>query len=251
MARRSQLRQSKRKTGTTKSRSTRRTRPAEPEPQTPWGRWLQARRSRREAKQRERERRRAARRARRRRWVLRQQRQIARALVFLVLLVGACGIGAGVLLVGGRPYPWEAIREINEVMSVATRLEDNRARWESLAVDHYLIDIEYTDDSGTWCGPGTVEVLSGRVVSLPSASETHWTPPETCEALMDELIPGAAFDWLEARLGDYQPGDSNLRVEFNPEFGNLRYAEASTYGERAPGCCWRADWRKLRLLYEE
>ncbi len=68
---------------------------------------------------------------------------------------------------------------------------------------------------------------------------------------MEDLVPGAAFDWVEAQLRDYQPGASDLRVEFNDEFGFLRQAEASTYGEQTPGCCWRADWRNLRLLYDE
>ncbi len=223
----------------------------EREPWTPWGKWAKARRERRERKAREREARRAARRRARELRRMRRRRLTARGIVFLALLVLACGIGGLVLLLLGRPYPWEAVGDVTEVLRLSRLLSERRARWESLAVYHYVVEIEYTDTSGAWCGPSTIEVQAGQIMDLPSSRDTHWFPPETCAALFRDLIPDHAFEWLEQQLARYRPGETYLSIRFDPDFGYPVYAEAGVYGEPAPGCCWKVTWQALRPLYDE
>ncbi len=182
---------------------------------------------------------------------MRRRTITARGLVFLGLGVLACGIGVAVLMLLGRPYPWESVKDVTVVLRLARHLPERQARWESLAVNHYIVEIEYVDDEGTWCGPAPVEVRNGLVVTSPSPAETHWFPAGTCDALLDDLIPENAFGWLGQQVDAYRPGRSFINVQFDPDFGHPVYAEAGVYGERSPGCCWTVIWREMRPMIDE
>lgn len=224
----------------------------EREPWTPWGKWLKARRERRRRRQEAREAHKEARRkARQRRW-MRRRRLTARSLVFMMLMLLACGIGLAVQLIIGRPYPWEALQSVGEAVGVSHRLPERLARWESLAVEHYTVEIEYMDNADVWCGPAVLEVQRGRIVDAPSPGSTHWFPAQRCDDLMQQLIPDNAFDWLNAQLDSYTPGETMLSVEFDAEFGYPVSAQRAVYtDEEPPGCCWQVTWRDLRPVYED
>ena len=223
------------------------------EPWTPWGKWLRDQRQQRERKQREIDQRRQQRQtARRRRWA-RRRLITTRGLVFLALLVLACVVAGVVIVILGRPYPWESIAQVRRVFDLTDQIGAQQARWESLAVEHYEVEIEYTDSTGAWCGPATIEVRNGIIVNLPSPDDTHWFPPDRCDELFDELVIGQSFAWLERQVSDYQPATSFLDITFDESFGSPTQAEAGLYDSdsQKPGCCWRVNWRHLRPLYDE
>ena len=242
------------KTGKPTSRTTR-SAPSKPErePWTPWGKWLKRRRQRRERKRLEREeRRRKRRQARQKRWT-RRRLITTRGVVFLGLLVLACGVAAIILLILGRPYPWETIGEVREVFTITQQIETKRQRWESLSINDYQVEIEYRDNQETWCGPALITIEDGEVIERPTPSDTHWFPPERCRNLLDELLPGASFDWLAQQARRFQPGITYLDIRFDETFGYPIHAEAGVYNEdnTEPGCCWMVTWRKFQPVYSE
>lgn len=223
------------------------------EPWTPWGRWAKRRRERKEQKRQERaERKRQRQDARRKRWA-RRRLITTRGAVFIGLGVLACAIAGGVILLLGHPYPWETIAQVRQVLQLNEELESQRQRWESLAIDWYEVEIEYTDDQETWCGPVLVEVRDGEIQDVPSPDDTHWFPPERCAALFDDLMIDPAYDWLKARVTEFQPATRSLMMTFDETFGNPTLAEAGVYDaeDTPPGCCWRVTWQNLRPLYDE
>lgn len=243
--------QDQRGSSSSRSRLTRTT--PERKPWTPWGKWLKRLRERRERKQQERrERRQKRQEARRKRWA-RRRLITTRGLVFLGLLVLACTIGGLVILLLGRPYPWESISQVRHVLDLTDRIDSQRERWESLAIDHYQVEIEYTDQDETRCGPVTIEVQDGDIVKMPSPDDTHWFPAERCVQLFGNLIIDQSFVWLEQRVSEYQPATSFLDIVFDDSFGNPVRAEAGVYDQddRTPECCWQVSWHDLRPLYEE
>jgi hypothetical protein len=217
----------------------------EREPWTPWGKWAKARRERIERKKKEKEDR------RKQRIRARQIRRLvaSRGTVFLGLIVFACVIGLVVTLVLGRPYPWESLRDTNQALLVSQTLPEREARWESLAIYHYTIEIEYRDEgSEVWCGPATIEVKDGVVVDLPTPVDTHWFPMKTCNALLDRLVIEESFDWLDEQLAQIKPAQTYLRASFDPDFGFPAKAEAGVYRDPEPGCCWVVTWQDLRPI---
>jgi hypothetical protein len=223
----------------------------EREPWTPWGKAAKARRESKARKQAERERRQLERiEARRVRWT-RRRLITARGLVFLILLIITCAIGGIVLLLMGRPYPWEALADVNEMQQFSQTLEENRERWESLGIRHYLVEIQYQDDSGTICGPVTVEVRDGIVEDNPSARDTHWFPADECDRLLDNLTIDNAFGWLDDQSALYRPGQTDFEVTFDSGFGYPNRAQTGAYGEPAAGCCWTVTWADLRPLIDQ
>jgi len=231
--------------------STGKTRTPQRDPWTPWGKWLKARRERRERRQREREERRAAKRhARQQRW-MRRRRLTARGFVFIGLIVFACGLGGIVIAALGRPYPWQVIADVEAILRLPRTLSERQSRWESLAVDHYSVSLEYMDDQGTWCGPGRIEVEGGEIVDTPSPGDTHWFPAGACNAMVQALVFENAYGWLEDQLPTYVPRVNTIHMTFDPEFGYPTYAERRVYGEEMPGCCWRVTWEDMRSLYDE
>jgi hypothetical protein len=225
----------------------------EREPWTPWGKWLKRRRERRERKQQERQERRQKRQeARRKRWA-RRRLITTRGLVFLGLLVLACTIGGLVILLLGRPYPWESVSQVRHVLNLTDQIDSQRERWGSLGIDHYQVEIEFTDQDETWCGPVTIEVQDGDIVNMPSPDDAHWFPAERCTELFGNLIIDQSFTWLEKRVSEYQPATSFLDIAFDDSFGYPMRAEAGVYDQddRTPECCWQVSWRDLRPLYKE
>jgi hypothetical protein len=219
------------------------------QPRTPWGRWAR----RREQKRQEREERRALRqRVRQLRWQ-RRRRITLRGVIFIGLLVLACGIAALVLILLGRPYPWEAMGDVTQALRLSRVLSERQARWETLAVEHYEVEIEYTDNAQTWCGPALIEIRDGRAVSLPSPDETHWFPRETCDQIVRQLLFDRAFGWLQGRLDEFRPGRTTITMTFDPEFGYPTGASAGVYdpADELPGCCWEARWQRMRPLYDD
>jgi hypothetical protein len=166
-------------------------------------------------------------------------------------MVLACGIAAAVFLLLGHPYPWEALADMNRVQRLETALADNQRRWNSLAVQDYMVEIEYADNAQTWCGPVRVEVRQGQLVAPPTPAETHWFPPDSCESVFENLAVDAAFDWLAVQLENLQPGQSTLEVSFDPEFGYPSEAVLRVYRHETPGCCWHVTWRSLEPVYDE
>ena len=223
------------------------------EPWTPWGKWAKRRRERREKKRQDRaERKRLRQEARRKRWA-RRRLVTTRGLVFIGLGVLACAIAAGVILLLGHPYPWETVNQVRQVLQLNEELEAQRQRWNSLAIDWYEVEIEYTDNQETWCGPVFVEVRDGEIQDAPSPDDTHWFPAERCTELFDDLIIDPSYDWLKKRVSEYQPATRSLSMTFDETFGNPTLAEAGVYDAEntMPGCCWRVTWRNLRPLYDE
>ncbi len=226
-------------------------RPPEHEPWTPWGKWAAERRRRKEQRQREREKQRAERQRARMLRRMRRRRLTARGAVFIGLMVLACGIGGVVLVLLGRPYPWEALGDVTGVLRLTRSLPEHRARWESLAVHHYMVEVEYIAGE-TWCGPAVVEVRNGHIVELPSPAETHWFPSQVCDSLLESLIFEDVFDWLQGHLDHFVPGGgSYIHITFDEDFGYPTYAEVGVYGAEVPGCCWRATWRDMRPLVDK
>ncbi len=218
------------------------------EPWTPWGKWARARRERIARREREREERRVLRRRARELRRIRRRRFLARGGVFLLLGLFACGIGGLVLVLLGRPYPWQSLRDVAVVLEISSSLEEHRARWESLGMDHYRVEVEYRAGS-IWCGPATIEVREGRVAVAPSpATAQHWFPPDTCDALLERLVPDNAFDWLEDKTEQFTPGQTYLRARFDQDFGHPVEASGGSYDDETPDCCWRAVWADLRPL---
>jgi hypothetical protein len=220
------------------------------EPWTPWGKAAKARRLRKERRQREHEDRRQQRQHARQRRRTRRRTLTLRGLAFVGLMLAACLVGFVVLLLLGRPYPWEALQAVDKTLALNHELEANRSRWEALAIDHYLIEVEYSDGEGVTCGPGDIEVEDGEVVATPRGTEAHWTPRRTCDAIAERLAVDAAYGWIDESLEDYHPGETRFEVAFDGVFGYPTVAEQGTYGDPTPGCCWRASWRNLRLYTE-
>lgn len=234
---------------TTRKRSTSRT--PEREPWTPWGKWQKARHERRERRRQAREARRIARQQARIHRRRRLQLLTLRPLVFMLLLLLSCSVGLIVQLIIGPPFPWVAIRDTARTVHVVQDLEGRQARWQSLALDHYTVEFEYTDNMGVWCGPGEVEVREGRVVRVPNRARIHWTPAAECSRLVQQLTPDNAFDWLRGHLREYVPGQTVLTAEFDGEFGYLVRAAQSTHGDETPGCCWEVTWRNVQPALDD
>jgi hypothetical protein len=245
MARKRQAKKKARKRSSKGRRTRKKT--AKRDPWTPWGKWAKARRERIARKKREREKRREDRQRARQLRRLRRRRVTARGAIFLGLVALACVIGGLVLVLLGRPYPWEAVDDTAEMLALSRRLAERHARWDRLAVHHYTIEVSYTAGQ-VRCGPITLEVQDGRVLDPPTATGGHWFPEETCDALLDSLTVEGAFDWLQGQMADFRPGSTYLTVEFDPDFGYPVDAERGVYGDQFPGCCWRATWRDLRPL---
>jgi hypothetical protein len=223
----------------------------EREPWTPWGKAAKSRRERKARKQAERERQKMERIEARRIRRTRRRLITARGFVFLILLIVTCAIGGIILLLMGRPYPWEALSDVSAMQQFSQTLKENRERWESLGIRHYLVEIQYQDDSGTICGPVMVEVRDGIVEDKPSARETHWFPADECDKLLDDLTIDRAFDWLDEQSALYRPGQTDFEVTFDPDFGYPRWAQTSAYDEPVAGCCWTVTWANMRPLIDQ
>jgi hypothetical protein len=232
--------------------------PTQRKPWTPWGKWAKARRERIERRQREREERRLQRKQARRRRRMRRRIRIARGVVFLGLIVLAVGIAGLVFLAIGRPYPWDMVEDVVRAQEIGQALDDQQARWEGLGITYYTVEIAYR--KGTIrCGPAVVEVSQGRILSQTGQGDTHWFPPETCDALLDALLIGESYNWLTEQLNAFRPGRTYLYVEFDPDFGYPTHANGGVY-ERSfiyvstddpPGTRWEVTWQDLRPLEEE
>ncbi|NDJ34221.1 MAG: hypothetical protein GYB64_06100 [Chloroflexi bacterium] len=222
----------------------------EREPWTPWGKWLKRRRERIEQRRQQREeRRRQKQLARQRRW---QHRRLVatRMLVFVGLGVFACGIGMAVILVIGRPYPWQTYQDVTASIRADRALPEHRERWQSLGIEHYTITVTYRTQEAV-CGPVTLEVDAGRIVDPPAADDLTWFPESVCDARLADLTVNGAFEWLNAVIGDFRPGIDSLRIEFNEAFGHPVYAEFSVYDNEAPAdCCWTVEWRDFQPILD-
>jgi hypothetical protein len=223
----------------------------EREPWTPWGKAVKARRERKARKQAERERRKMERIEARRLRRMRRRLIAARGLVFLILLITTCAIGGIVLLLMGRPYPWEALADVSEMQQFSQTLDANRERWESLGIRHYTIEIHYQDDGGMICGPAVVEVRNGIIEDRPSARDTHWFPADDCDRLLDHLVIDNVFGWLDEQSALYRPGQTDFEVSFDPDFGYPTWAQTSSYDEPVDGCCWTVTWSDMRPLFDQ
>ena len=142
-----------------------------------------ARRERRAQRQKAREDRRRARIRARELRRMRRRRTAARSGVFVLLLALSCGIGFLVIIFMGRPYPWESVRDLSAVLQLNEALDMNEDRWDSLAMDHYRIEVEYRADE-IWCGPVTIEVKDGQIAERPMTTDTNWFPRQACNDLL-------------------------------------------------------------------
>ena len=206
--------------------------------------------SRREQRRLERERRKEERRQQRRLARERRRRRLAQGVAFLGFAGLACLVGLAVTLILGRPYPWTVIRDSTEALDTRRRLDEARARWDSLAVRHYRIDVTYWRGEVV-CGPAQIEVRNGEVVASPDQGEGHWFPPEACDSLLEKFTIEGAFGWLRAELNDFSPAQTYLHANFDPDFGYLTSVESGSYRSDDPGCCWRASWANMRPLGDE
>src|SRR5574341_69820 len=213
------------------------------EPWTPWGKWLKRRRDRIEQKRREKEERRRLKQEAARRRRLRRRRVTARGMTFLLLMAVACSVGFLVLAFMGRPYPWEALRDVTSVMGSTQTLDERQQRWESLAVRNYWVEVTYVEGN-TQCGPAVLEVRNDAISTLPPAQAQQWSPLDECNAIAERLAIDGAFRWLAQEIQAFQPGNTYLHMEFDKDFGYPAFAESGVYEavDFTPGCCWRAAW---------
>jgi hypothetical protein len=223
------------------------------EPWTPWGKWnkrrkeeLERRRIEREQRLREKQRQAVLRRLRRRRVTLRSG-------VFLGLMVLACLIGFIVLLLLGRPYPWEAFRDVTGAMTLSQEAENKQQRWNELGIDHYTVEVTYISGA-TRCGPVMIKVENDEITGDPLRNAEQWTPREVCSMLLTEFTVDGAFQWLDAELNALRPGETYLRASFDPILGYPTSLKAGTYDLLAAGsadCCWQAEWKSLQPINNE
>jgi len=218
----------------------------EREPWTPWGKWAKRRREKRERKQREREERRQQRIEARRLRQFRRRLFLARGGVFLGLLGIVLLVVLVVLSVLGRPYPWEAIRDISELQRIEQNLTPNQTRWRSLGIDHYEVEILYTSRDGIRCGPSALEIDSGEVVNELPLGEAEWS--DECDELNRVFTVDGGFDRLRSEIAAFEPAETQIHVDFDQDFGYLTQIHVDRYDERSPGCCWDIEWSNLQPL---
>jgi hypothetical protein len=224
--------------------------PPQREPWTPWGKWSKRRREEAERKRIEREERR---REEQRQSVLRRLRRkqiTLRSVVFVGLMVFACLIGFMVLLLLGRPYPWEAFSDVTSAMTISTDLENKRQRWNELGIDHYTVEVSYSSGA-TRCGPVVIEVENGQIVTDPLRNAEQWTPREVCSMLVDKFTVEVAFQWMDDELGVLSPGDTYLRASFDPILGYPHLLKGGSYDLLVSGsadCCWQVEWKSLQPI---
>jgi hypothetical protein len=224
--------------------------PPQREPRTPWGKWSKRRREEAERKRIERE---VRRREKQRQSVLRRLRRkqiTLRSVVFVGLMVFACVIGIMVLLLLGRPYPWEAFSDVTSAMRLSTELENKRQRWNELGIDNYTVEVSFSSGA-TRCGPVVIEVENEQIVAAPSRNAEQWTPREVCSMLLDKFAVEAAFQWMGDELGTLSPGDTYLRASFDPILGYPRLLKGGSYDLLVSGsakCCWQVEWKSLQPI---
>lgn len=237
----------------TPSKPTKRPQVKEPvverEPWTPWGKWLKRRRERIEQRRIEREERR--RQKLRARQIRRIRRRVitTRGTVFIGLMALACGIGMLVLILLGRPYPWEALSDVTTVMRIEKQMEVRQMRWEELAIHDYTVEVSYRSRTAQ-CGPYIMEVRSDEIAGSPRRDPERWFPAEACNSLQLRFMIDHAYSWLREELGNFRPGDTYLNVNFDPVLGYPIYAEAATYDLTGapPDCCWQITWSNLQPI---
>jgi hypothetical protein len=133
-------------------------------------------------------------------------------------------------------------------MRLSQTLASQQARWDSLAIRHYVINVSYTSGD-TICGPAAIEVREGRVIGEPGRGADHWFPGEVCDDLLNRFTIDGAFHWIDDEVGAFLPGQMRLRAGFDPVFGFPTSVERMTYGGMPTAdCCWEASWRNLQPL---
>jgi hypothetical protein len=158
-------------------------------------------------------------------------------------------MGGVILLALGRPYPWEALADVTAVMRLSQTLDSQQARWESLAIRNYRIEVLYTSRDAV-CGYANLEVREGRVVGQLIQGGDHWFPPDVCNGLVDRFTVDGAFRWIDSEIAAFLPGRSHLRADFDPAFGFPTHFTRTLYTEMllTADCCWEALWRNLQPL---
>ncbi len=221
------------------------------EPWTPWGKWLKQRRKARQKRKQERTDRREARRRARQLRRMRRRRFAMRGSTFLVLLIFACAIGLIVLLLLGQPYPWQAVSDVVMMLDLRGTIDENEARWESLAVTNYRVEVTYRDETqGIRCGPGQIVVTDGELLAWPDPTQANWFPVEECDRIVRGLTIEHSFDTVRAAADEFVPGRNVILTTFDAEFGYPLSLSIEEYNpDRAtPGCCWYALWDNLELI---
>lgn len=221
------------------------------EPWTPWGKWLGQRREARQKRKQERIDRREARRRARQLRRLRRRRFAMRSSTFLILLTLACGIGLIVLLLLGQPYPWQAVSDVVMMLDLRGTIDENEARWQSLAVTSYRVEVTYRDEAqGIRCGPGEIVVIDGELFASPDPTQAHWFPVEECDRIVRGLTIDNSFDTVRAAADEFVPGRNMVQTAFDTEFGYPLLLSVQEYNpdRGTPGCCWSAEWDNLELI---
>lgn len=212
-------------------------------PWTPWGKWARARQQRRSEREKARSERRQIRQLRR----LRRKGYFQRALVFSGLLLSTCLVGTLVMIMIGRPYPWETFADVRRASEISHQLDANQARWESLSIRDYTIQVEYSHGNQR-CGPSTIVVREGRVAV--EESKRHWGISDRCKELFDTIGVDDSFTWLDTLLAGFEPGSERIGASFSSEFGYITSIEVRAYDVPRSVCCWRINWSNLSPLME-
>lgn len=218
--------------------------PVEREPWTPWGKWAKRRRERKEQKRLARIQRKEERTRRRQLARMRRRRFMARGGVFIGLFGIGLVIAFIVLTVLGRPYPWEAIRDVSRLQQIQLEITQRRARWQSLSIEAYKIEVFYEDNADVACGPALIEVEDGEVVDMPDDADENWS--RECSRMADAFTVEAAFERLEQEINGFEASETMLDARFNQDFGYLTLIESDRYDERVDGCCWIATWSDMQ-----
>jgi hypothetical protein len=224
--------------------------PSQREPWTPWGKWSKRRREEQERRRIEREERQRQKQRAKEVRRLRRRRVTLRSSVFLGLMVLACFIGFLVLLLLGRPYPWEAFSDVTSAMTLSEELENKQQRWNELGINHYTVEVTYSSGA-TRCGPTTLEVRNKQIIGNTARQAEQWTQQEVCSKVLTDITIEGAFEWIDRELLALQPGEMYLRASFDPIIGYPTLLKGGDYHLLAAGtadCCWQAEWKSLQPI---
>ncbi len=214
------------------------------EPWTPWGKWAKRRRERKEQKRLAKIKRKEEHIRRRRLARLRRRMLMARGSVFVLLFGLGVVVVFIVLTLLGRPYPWESVRDLSRLQDIQLELPEQQSRWQSLAVNHYRIEVTYNRNDDIACGPAILEVRDSEIIDMPDNDDEAWS--QACSRLVANLTIESAFGLLNEEVNIFEASSTILQASFDQDFGYLTLISVDRYDERSSGCCWQATWNELQ-----
>ncbi len=169
-------------------------------------------------------------------------KEVFARLAEAVLLLG---VGAIVLIVALAWFQPQiqgllgARENVAELDRIRTELPIAKARWESLGIPDYDVDVSAFAHLGCYIDAATFSVRGGKLgtvtqhkylgTPLPSPGATMPLDDDGGCPLDDLLIP-AMFDRMEKTVDHVDPFGVFFRAEFDPEFGFVSEYRINYYG---------------------